>query len=230
MKVRFHNLMVLMLSLSISLFYACSGGTSTETETTEMEEAEATEVAMTEAEKRAEEEKVLFAKRGYADSVNQGIIPEDTFKSSPIREANAMIGNTEVTVRYGSPGMRGRIIWGGLVAYDEIWVTGAHYATAITFGSDVVINGQTIPGGKYAFYTIPGEETWTLILNENWEQHLADDYSQQEDVIRVDVASTTSDETVQRLTYEVESTGEGQGQVVMSWEKVQVALPFEVAE
>ncbi|MBC8923868.1 DUF2911 domain-containing protein, partial [Escherichia coli] len=77
---------------------------------------------------------------------------------------------------YHSPGVRKRIIWGGLVPYDEVWVTGAHDATTVEMPKAFVVNGKTIPAGKYAIFTIPGKNAWTVIINKQWQQHLATEY------------------------------------------------------
>lgn len=163
----------------------------------------------------------------YADSVNAGSIPVDTLKRSPIRVAMANVGNNHVHIRYGSPGVRGRILWGGLVAYDQVWVTGAHQATAIYFSKDVIIGEKKIRAGKYAFFTIPGKETWTLIINKNWNQHLADKYSQADDLVRVIVTPKAIDKPVQRLTYSIESKSATEGAVLVQWEKIKIVLPFK---
>ncbi len=180
------------------------------------------------AQRRAEEDARLYARRGYADSVNQGMITIDSFKSSPVREAAGKIGATNVQIRYGSPGVRGRIIWGGLVANDEIWVSGAHMATAVTFDQEVMIGGKAVPAGKYALYTIPNASEWTVILNKNWDQHLADEYTEADDVVRTKVKPETTTQVVQRLTYTVESTSPTEGKIVLAWEKVKIALPVQV--
>ena len=75
-------------------------------------------------------------------------------------------------IQYYAPAVRGRMIWGGLDPFDEVWVTGAHSATNWEFIKDIVINGQTIAAGKYAIFTIPDKDKWTIIINENWNQHL----------------------------------------------------------
>src|SRR5687768_13157224 len=59
---------------------------------------------------------------------------KDTSKKSIPSEAKKRIGNTDIKINYHSPGVRGRVIWGGLVPYDEVWVTGAHSATTIEVG------------------------------------------------------------------------------------------------
>ena len=60
---------------------------------------------------------------------------KDTSKKSIKSSAVGVIGKDSVKIIYHSPGVRKRIIWGGLVPYDEVWVTGAHDATTIEFAS-----------------------------------------------------------------------------------------------
>lgn len=145
---------------------------------------------------------------------------------SPRTTAMANIGDAHVHIDYSSPGVRGRVIWGGLVAYDQVWVTGAHQATSISFSEDVVINGQAVPAGTYGFFTIPGKEEWVLVLNENHEQHLADEYDESLDVLRMKVTPEQLKEPVESLTYEVTPTGENTGVVSVSWDQLKVS--FEV--
>jgi Protein of unknown function (DUF2911) len=161
----------------------------------------------------------------YADSVNNGLIAKDTLKGSPVRTAEAMIGTNYMYINYHSPGVKNRVIWGGLVAYNQVWVTGAHSATSINFHYPVQISNKKIEKGTYAIFTIPGEKEWTLILNKNYSQHLADDYNQAEDVIRVKITPQKNKMT-QRLTWSVFATGNSTGKITMAWEKIKVEVPF----
>jgi Protein of unknown function (DUF2911) len=163
---------------------------------------------------------------GYADSVNDGLIAMDTMKGSPHRVAMGNINGKHIHIEYGSPGVKGRIIWGGLVPYDKVWVTGAHSATNITFSDAVTFGDKKIAAGKYALFTIPGKEKWTVILNKKYEQHLADDYNETEDAARITVTPEVSDKIVQRLTYTVDQTGEQKGEIVMQWEKITLSIPL----
>ena len=146
---------------------------------------------------------------------------------SPRQSAMAMVGDNHVHVDYGSPSVRGRQIWNGLVAYDQVWATGAHKATWIDFSQDVAIDGKLVPKGKYGFFTIPGPGEWTLILNKDWDMHLADDYRPEQDVLRVRVKPERHDDLTESLTYAVVPEGKGRGKIRMSWEKVSVSLPFQ---
>lgn len=146
---------------------------------------------------------------------------------SPRMQAMANIGNTHVHIDYSAPSVRGRSIWNGLVAYDQVWVTGAHKATSIDFSTDVVIDGKPVPKGTYGFFTIPGEKEWTLILNKNHEQHLADDYDPALDVLRLKVQPQHLTDNVETLTYEVSPGAGKSGKISVSWEKIRVEMPVE---
>ena len=168
---------------------------------------------------------MTVSNNNYCDSVNNGLITTDTLKGSPHRTAMATVNGTHVHIEYSSPGVKGRAIWGGLVAYDKVWVTGAHKATTVQFSKDVMINGTKITAGQYAFFTIPGKEKWIVILNTHYDQHQADDYNEKEDVVRVDVKPEEHNMT-QRLTYVVEKIDGKSGEIKMQWEKMLIRLPF----
>lgn len=146
---------------------------------------------------------------------------------SPRKSAMDMVGNNHVHIDYGSPSVRGRVIWNGLVAYGQVWATGAHNATWIEFSEDVKIGSQVVPKGKYGFFTIPDKKEWTLILSKDWNMHLADDYKSTNDIIRLKVKPRTSKRLTEALTYEVEALNDKKGKISMSWEYLTVSFDFE---
>ena len=136
-----------------------------------------------------------------------------------------VVEKDSIIISYHSPGVRNRIIWGGLVPFGEVWVTGAHDATYIVMPKDFIVAGNTIPAGKYAFFTIPGEKYWTLIINKNWKQHLASEYDEKEDIIRVKVKPKKVDHT-ERLQYFIDMENDQTGKIAVAWEKTKVELSF----
>jgi hypothetical protein len=161
----------------------------------------------------------------YADSINSGLIKEDLRKASTPRVTTLSAGKTQLTLNYYSPGVRGRVIWGGLVPFDQVWVTGAHSANKFEIGSDIKINGQVIKAGIYGLFTIPGKEKWTFILNTNHEQHLSDDYDAKDDVFRLDIKPIQTEMT-QRLTFELKETSRKEGALIFKWENLSFSVPF----
>lgn len=175
----------------------------------------------------------LPAMPDYADSVNTGLIKEDNLKGSPRRMVCHSFGEDYIKVDYGSPGVKDRVIWGGLVAYDKVWAGGAHSATKLTLmGNAVFGQNSELLGGEYALFFIPGKDTWTVIINENFNQHLADDYEATKDVLRIQVEPKKMKQAVQRLTYDISLNPKNkrEGTLSLRWEQVSVDIPFKMMD
>ncbi|MEL6631290.1 MAG: DUF2911 domain-containing protein [Bacteroidota bacterium] len=141
---------------------------------------------------------------------------------SPRKMLKGTIGDIGVTIDYSSPAVKERTIWGDLVPYGEVWRTGANQATTIEFSKDVVISGQELPQGKYAFFTIPFEGNWTLIFNRTANQFGAFNYDEKEDVTRVAVKPQPVAESTENMEFMLDGN-----KVVLAWEKLKVAFPVE---
>jgi len=146
----------------------------------------------------------------------------DTLKGSLNARAVADIDATHFLIEYHSPAVRGRIVWGGLVPYDKVWVTGAHRATSIEFDKPIVADGKEIPSGKYALFTIPGKEFWTIIINSNWNQHLTDQYDEKLDILRLKVVPEIEQTHQERLRYVIEGS-----RVNLYWDQLKISIPFK---
>ena len=151
----------------------------------------------------------------------------DTSKRSIKSAAVGKIGDANIIINYHSPGVRGRTIWGGLVPYNDVWVTGAHFATNIEIDKDFFVAGTNITKGKYAIFTIPGKKEWTIIINKNWDQHLTDDYLQQDDVVRIKVKPIKQKKITERLQYYITDEKNGKGKIAIAWEFLK--LEFNVS-
>ena len=154
--------------------------------------------------------------------------PFDTVKKSIPKEEHAQIGDAHIMVKYHAPAVRGRTIWGGLVPYGEVWVTGAHSATSLEIDNDFSIGDQQIPAGKYALFIIPGKDKWTIIVNKNWEQHLADDYHQKDDVVRLEITPELLENTQERLKYSITQVDNSNASLDISWEKIKASMPIQI--
>lgn len=151
--------------------------------------------------------------------------PSDTAapeqRISPPQQEAGLIGNTVVRVGYGSPRVKGRIIWGGLVPYGEVWRTGANEATFVNFEQDVRIEGEPLPAGKYSLYTIPRKGRWTIIFNHQWDQW-GTEYEPAHDALRVEVTPKPASSFKEQLEIDVTAPG-----LIISWENLDV--PIDIA-
>ena len=152
----------------------------------------------------------------------------DTIKKSLLAYVENKIGPARFKISYHSPAVRGRIIWGGLVPFDQVWVTGAHNETRIESDNSFIIGNKTIPAGKYAFFTIPTKNDWTIVLNKNWDQHLADEYNAADDIVRLQIKPDTLSYIQERLMYDIDQWAQKQGNIIMSWEKLRLVIPVRI--
>ncbi len=153
---------------------------------------------------------------------------KDTVKTSIKAVAKGSVRGAKLKLQYFSPAVRDRIIWGGLVPFDQPWVTGAHMASSLECDKEFSIGKAKIHAGKYALFTVPGKESWTVIINRNWEQHLTDEYNSAEDIVRINVKPEMLTKHQERLMYEFDQTGEGHVSLRMKWEKLCIGVPIEI--
>jgi hypothetical protein len=64
------------------------------------------------------------------------------------------------------------------------------------------------------------EDKWTVILNTNWDQHLADEYNKEDDVIRIKIESIVSESITEELTFKVIPIDQNSGKIQFQWEHV----------
>jgi hypothetical protein len=149
-------------------------------------------------------------------------------RPSPSAKVTQVIGLTEITVDYSSPGVKGRPIWGALVPYDQMWRTGANQATKITFSRDVTFGGKPVPAGSYAFFTIPAKGAWTVILNKKAEQAgTGRDYTTDLDLVRFQVQAKPAPHR-ERMTFLFSDFTDDKGLLDLEWEKVRISIPIKV--
>ena len=145
---------------------------------------------------------------------------------SPHATAMTMIGDAHIHMDYSSPGVRNRIIFGGLLSYDAVWQAGAHNATWLETNKDLVIVGKTLTAGKYGFFIIPSKDEWTVIFNTNWDQHGKDEYDTKDDVLRFKVKPIISEIITEHLEYKVKKINNNKGLIYFAWEKVSISFNF----
>jgi hypothetical protein len=138
---------------------------------------------------------------------------------SPKAEVKGKVGSANVTIVYSQPSARGRKIMGELVPWGKVWRTGANEATTIEFDKTVKIEGKVLAAGKYALFTIPNQDTWTIIFNSVPNQFGHFSYDEKKDVLRVTVKPAKSAQFVETFTISTDKD-----QVNLAWENTTVAF------
>ena len=76
-------------------------------------------------------------------------------KPSPAETAEGEAAGAKITIKYSSPAVKGRTIWGDLVPFGKIWRAGANDATTFSTSKDITVEGQKLAAGTYSFFVIP---------------------------------------------------------------------------
>lgn len=148
---------------------------------------------------------------------------------SPWQLVEQQVGNTFISMEYSRPGVKGRVIWGELVPYNEIWRAGANERTVITFEDDVRINGQALDAGSYGLLILPTEDEWTFIFSKNFMAHGSEGYDPKNDALRV-TATPQEAEFEEWMRYEFTGLSDNGCTINLHWEELRCGFTVEIAE
>jgi hypothetical protein len=157
-------------------------------------------------------------------ALGKGFAPRSLGVLSPPDSVQASVAGAVITVRYSRPSTRGRVIFGNVVPWNQVWRTGANQATLFETSGDLVIAGTVVPTGKYSLWTLPSPAGWKLIVNKNTGQW-GTDYKAQYDLARVDMAVERLPQPVERFTIAIEPRGTG-GRLRLDWERTRASVPI----
>lgn len=152
-----------------------------------------------------------------------------TPQSSPHSTLTQVVGLTEVTIDYNRPSAKGRVIFGDLVPFGELWRTGANANSTVSFSEDIIINGTTVKKGKYALFTTPKADIWEVIFytdTDNWGT--PDVWDANKVAVLVNVDPVTLNNAVESFTISVGNLTNDSATIDIAWEKTMVSVKFEV--
>lgn len=165
---------------------------------------------------------MVFLSIGKAQEVK---IPAASLKS----KIEQMVGLTDIELEYSRPNKKGRVIFGGLVPYNELWRTGANENTTIKLGDDVEINGKTLPKGKYAIYTIPNIDNWEIIFysdSDNWGT--PKEWNESKVALRTLVPVQNLPASVETFIIGINNLSDNSGHLQLAWDQTLIDLKFNV--
>lgn len=129
-------------------------------------------------------------------------------------------------VYYSRPQKKGRIVFGGLVPYGQVWRTGANEATEVYLYQDVKVGGKTLKAGTYSIFTIPEKDKWTVIFSHDLDYWGAFSYKEANDVLRVKASVKDNPEVVEAFSIRIDATSPGQAVMRLAWDKTIAELPI----
>ena len=145
---------------------------------------------------------------------------------SPTQTVKQDFGMGSIELTYSRPNAKGRKIYGDLVPYNKLWRTGANAATKIVFTDPVELGGKKVDTGTYVLYTIPGVDSWEIILNKGLKNWGIDGYKETEDVVRFRVEPMSMKAKQESFTMQFSDIKPESCSLNIMWEKTNVAIPI----
>lgn len=147
---------------------------------------------------------------------------------SPTQIIKQEFGLGYIEITYSRPAAKGRRVFGDLVPYNKLWRTGANAATRLTFSDPVELLGRRVDSGTYVLYTIPGEESWEIIINKGINNIGTEGYKESEDVVRFKIDPLKSKTKNELFTIQIANIKRDSCELNLSWEKKLIAIPVTI--
>jgi hypothetical protein len=136
---------------------------------------------------------------------------------SPRMTAYAAFQQGPITVNYGSPAVRGRTVWGGvLIPFDTIWRTGANEAAHLATSKTIQFGDVTLAPGLYTVWIQHTQSGTSLILSKQVGQW-GTNYNPANDLGRVAMTLANAPEHVEDFTITVRALPQGRGAIDFAW-------------
>lgn len=144
---------------------------------------------------------------------------------SPLQTIKQSFGLGEVSIEYSRPSAKGRVIYGDVVSFGNIWRTGANSSTKITISEDTKIEGNAIAAGTYAVYTLPGKDAWDIMFYKDLTLGgNVGEYKKEDEVLRVSVKPSALTQKVETFTINFADMTATSCNVELVWEQTRVAF------
>jgi hypothetical protein len=149
-------------------------------------------------------------------------------RSLSVRDTvRAQIGNATLTIDYGRPLLRGRILLGNLIPYDRVWRTGANAATQFTTTIPIKLGGVLVPAGTYSLFTSPHTSGVDLIVNKQ-SGEWGTEYNGSLNLGTTRMTSEVTTTAVEAFTVSVVPVDPRRGKLEFEWGAFRWIAPVEV--
>ena len=108
---------------------------------------------------------ILFFTLGVASLLSAQVV---TPKASPAAKLQQKVGLADIQIEYARPGAKGRVVFGDLIPYGQMWRLGANENTKITTSEALIFGKDTPAAGTYALFATPGQSSWELYFYSDY--------------------------------------------------------------
>jgi hypothetical protein len=135
---------------------------------------------------------------------------------------------TTITIDYARPQVRGRSpVFPDLVEWGHVWTPGANSSTTFETDGDVVLNGVTVPTGRYSVWMIPDEREWEVVLDPDDQLYHTQPPPARPEQIRFSVLPGPTDFT-EVLTWDFPGVAPSGMDLRFQWDETRVDFRIDV--
>lgn len=146
---------------------------------------------------------------------------------SPPASTSVNCRGKKLSIKYGAPSMRKRVIFGGLEPYHKVWRAGANDATALHTSADLEMGGLVIPKGDYTLFVWLDPAQWLLIVNRQTGQSGLV-YDRARDLGRVPMTMSRPPKPIERFKITLTRVSDDEGRLQLAWENTVAEVQFHV--
>ncbi|MEO1518023.1 MAG: DUF2911 domain-containing protein [Bacteroidota bacterium] len=153
----------------------------------------------------------------------------NTPSPSPFSKLEQQVGLTDVTIEYSRPSVKGRELFVEVEKWGKVWRTGANASSKITFSDDVKVEGQAVPKGTYAIYSIPDPKEFTIMLYKDLRLGgNVGKYDQNQEQIRFKVNTVTMPVSMETFAFMIDEITTNSAVIAFMWGNYYVPFKMEV--
>jgi hypothetical protein len=148
---------------------------------------------------------------------------------SPEQKIVQAFGMGTIELTYSRPNIKGRSLFKAnseLAPLGKMWRTGANAATRIHFSDKVTMGGKMLDSGTYVLYTIPGKESWDIIINTGIHNWGTDGYKEAENAVQFTVKAETLSNATETFTMQFANIQPESCQLRLAWGNTVLYIPI----
>jgi hypothetical protein len=142
---------------------------------------------------------------------------------SPHVKAEWVIEGANVSITYGRPYLKGRIVGKNVEPLPGyVWRLGADEATTLTSDRALRIGATAVPAGSYSLWVVDTGDAWELIVNSQTGQ-FGTDYDPKRNIARIPMKVAPAAKPAEQLTISIRDR-----QLVVEWGGTVATVPVTV--
>jgi len=152
-----------------------------------------------------------------------------TPQASPQAKVEQKVGLADISISYYRPAKKGRVVFGDVVPFGELWRTGANENAKITTSDALIFGKDTLKAGTYAIFTKPNKTNWEIYFYtdySNWGT--PENWDEKKIALKTTAAVSKITETVENFTIGFDKMENSSAEICLTWENTKVSIPFSL--